>query len=129
LYSIRRVISQSPVVRFFGRTGAVGMHFDRRAVQAKTINRHADHVVFLKRIEQPVKNARVGPTTHPGVNRMPLSETWRQRPPFAAILGDKEDGIDCGQVRNPHIPALDWQVGLDQRVLMFCYLIHNRHLA
>jgi len=129
LYSSRRVIFQSLAVRFFGRAGAVGMNFDARAVEAKAVDGHADHVVFLKRIKQPIQDARICPTAHPGVNRVPLAEPLRQGPPLAAILGNKEDGIDHRQVRNPNIPTLNWQVGADQRVLLFCYFIHNRYLA
>lgn len=82
--------------RFFGPAGTIGMHFDARTVEAQTINGHADHVVLLKNIKQSVQNARVGPTAYPGVNRVPLAETWLQGPPFAAVLGDKEDGVDHG---------------------------------
>ena len=105
------------------------MHFDAGAVQAKAVDGHADHVVFLKRIKQSVQDARICPTPHTGVNRVPLAETWRQSPPFAAVFGHKEDGIDHGQVRNPYISALNGQVGADQRVLIFSYLIYNRYLA
>ncbi len=86
-------------------------------------------MVFLKRIKQPVEHARIRPTAHSGVNRVPLAEALRQGPPFAAILGNKEDGVDDGKVRNPHIPALNRQVRADKRVLIFCYLIHNKYLA
>mgnify|MGYP007005270731 CR=1 FL=1 len=76
--SIRRVTSQPLGFRFFGCAGAVGMHFDARAVEAQTIYGYADHMVFLKHIKQPIQNTRVGPTAHPGVNRVPLAELWRQ---------------------------------------------------
>lgn len=94
--STRRVIYQLLAVRFFGRAGPIGMHFGGCAVAAQTINGHVDHVVLLKRINQPVQNARVRPTAHPDVNRMPFAEPRRQGPPFAASLGDKEDGVDHG---------------------------------
>ena len=127
--STRRVIYQSLAGRFFGRAGAVRVHLDGCAIQTKTVNGYADHVMFLKRIKQPVQNTRVGPTAHPGVDRVPFAEPWRQGAPFAAILGNKEDGIDDSQVRNPHMSTLNWQVGLDQRILRICYLIHNKYLA
>jgi hypothetical protein len=28
------------------------------------------------------------------MNRMPLAEPWRQGAPFAAVFGDKKDGVD-----------------------------------
>ncbi len=83
------------------------MEFDARAVEVKTVDGHADHVVSRKRINQPVQYARVGPTAHAGVNRVPFAEPFRQGPPFAAILGDTEDGVDHSKVRNPCSPALN----------------------
>lgn len=97
-YSIRRVIFQSLAVRFFGRAGPIRMHFDRDAVEPEAINGHADHVVFLKRIKQPVQNACICPTAHPGVNVVLLTKAWRQGTPFAAVLGNTEDGVDHRQV-------------------------------
>ena len=44
-------------------------------------------------------------------------------------VGDKKDGVDYSQVRNPHIPALNRHVRTDERVLFFCYRIHNKQLA
>ena len=98
LCSIRREISQSLIGRFFGHTSTVQVGLNGCAVQAKAINGYADHVMVLKRIKQTVKNACVDPTPHSGVNRVPLAKTWRQGPPFAAIFGDKKDGIDYSKV-------------------------------
>lgn len=53
---------------FFGCAGTVWMDLDGCAVQAKSINRYADHVMVLKRIKQTLKKPCVGPTTHSGVN-------------------------------------------------------------
>lgn len=85
--------------------------------------------MLLQSIKQAVQNASISPTAHPGINGVPLAKAWRQSPPFATVLGNKEDGIDHGKVRNPHIPALNRQIGLDQRVLFFCYRIYNKYLA
>lgn len=94
--SIHRVISQSLAGRFFGRACAVRVDFDRCAVKAEAIDGNPDHVVLLKRIEQPIQNARVGPSAHARVNGVPLAKPFRQSTPFAAILGDKENGVDHG---------------------------------
>ena len=95
----------------------------------QAINGYADHAMVLKRIKQTVKNACVGPTMHSGVNLVPLAETWRLGPPFTAIFGDKKDGIDHSKVRNPHIAALNRQIGLDWHVLIIYYLNYNIYLA
>ena len=123
------MISQSIAARFFGRAGTIWVYLDQRAVETKAIHRYTDHVVFLKRIKQPIQHARIGPTAHSGIDRVPFAKPRRQGPPFAAIFGDKEDRVDDSKVRNTHIPALNRQVGPDQFVLFICYLNYNRYLT
>ena len=114
---------------FFGRASAVGMYFDRRAAQTEAINGHADHVMFLKRIEQTIQHTRICPTTHSGVNCMPIPKTRWQGPPFTSVFRDKQDGIDDCDVGNPHTAPLNRKVWRNQSILIFCYLTHNRELA
>ena len=124
--SILRAISQWLAGRFFGRTGAVGAHFDRRAVQPKAIDGNADHVMLLKRGKKAVQHACIRPTPHPGVDSVPISEARRQGTPFTAIFRDKQYRVDHPQVRNLCIATLNRHVRRNKRVLLFCYLIHNR---
>ena len=72
-----------------GRAGAIWVHFDRCAVQAKAIDRDADHVMFLQRGKQAIQHARVCPTPHSGVDSVPIPKPQRQSAPFAAVLRDK----------------------------------------
>lgn len=78
--------------------------------------------------KKPIQNAGIRPATHPGVDRVPFAETLRQSPPLATVLGDKQDGVDHHEVRNPHIPALSWKIGWKERALLLCYLFHNKYL-
>jgi len=94
------------------------MHFDTRAIEAQTIHGHADHVVFLKRVEQPVQNARIRPTAHPCVDSVPIAKPRWKCPPFAAVLGNKKDGVNDREIGNPHISPLDWKMGRYQGVLL-----------
>jgi len=55
-------------------------------------------VVLLKRIKQPVRNARIRPTAHPGVNGVPFAKAGWQSTPLTAVFRDKQDRIDHRQV-------------------------------
>lgn len=71
---------------FPGRASTVRMDLCGSAVETKAIDRHADHVVLLERIKQPVRDARIRPTEHPHADGVPLAEPGRQSPPFTAVL-------------------------------------------
>ena len=105
------------------------MNLDRGAVEAETFDPDPDQPMFLQGREEPVKHASLGPTAQAGVDRVPVSEPRRQRPPFAAVFGDIEHRIDHRQVGDPHIAALDWQIWADQIVLCFAYLIHFKKIT
>lgn len=62
-----------------------------RLRQSQTINGHVHHVVFLKRIEQPVQNTRICPTVQPDVNGVPFAESLGQSPSFSTVLDNEED--------------------------------------
>ena len=84
--------------------------------------------MLLQRVKQTVQDAGIGPTAHPGVNRVPIPKTRRQGAPRADVLSNKENGVDHRQGRNPHIPAPNRQMGADESVLLFRYRIHNTDL-
>ena len=113
---------------FLRRAGTVGMHLDAGAIQSEAINGYADHMVLLQDLEEAVEHTRIGPTMHPGINRVTLSKMFGQCAPFVIILGEKEDRVDRGQLRNADIPALNRQVWTDKCVLLFCYLNYNKYL-
>ena len=96
---------------FFLSPGAVGMHLHAGAVEAEDLDAPVDQMHLPQRGEQPVEHARLGPAVHPGVNREPIAEVLRQGAPLAAVLRNEEKRVDEDDVRNPHISALDRQIG------------------
>ena len=71
------------------------------------------HFIAKSDCRQPVEHAHPGPAAHPGVDRASFSEALRQGAPLAAVLRNMEERVDEGDVWNPHIPALDRQMGVD----------------
>ena len=61
------------------------MHLDAGAVEAEADHLLAVHFLLLKRREQTLENAALGPAAEPGVDRGPFSEPLRQGPPFASL--------------------------------------------
>ena len=95
---------------------------------------------LLKRGEQPVDYAAAEPAAKPGVDRKPVAEPFRQGTPFAAILQDLRKRVYGDDLRNPHVPALSRQAGVDLDATfcrdlfhhcapLDCRLIVDRHLS
>jgi len=108
---------------FFGRTGAVGVSFDRRAVQAKAINCGSCDALAARQKNDP---------SHP----LPPNAAYCANFPRAAAghaicirSRRQKDGVDDCKVANAQILALNRQIRRGQRVLRFCYTIYNNMLA
>ena len=54
------------------------MHFDDRAVEANRFDLHADELLMLQLLEQPIEHTGLRPAVHPGVDRVPGAEAFRQ---------------------------------------------------
>ena len=104
------------------------MHLGAGAVEAEDLDAPVEQMHLPQRGEQPVEHARLGPAVHPGVNRASIAEVIRQGAPLAAVLRNEEKRVDEDDVRNPHISALDRQIGMDGRAMFFCDLFHGRAL-
>ena len=121
--SIHRAISQWLAGRFFGRTGAVGVSFDRRAVQAKAINCGSCDALAARQKTDP---------SHP----LPPNAAYCANFPSAAAghaicirSRRQKDGVDDCKVANAQISALNREIRRGQRVLLFRYPIHNNRLT
>ena len=64
-------------------------------------------------------------TAEPGVDRGPVAEVPRQGVQLAAVLQDVQDRVDEVDIRNPHVPALNRQTGVDVGVLFCCDPFHD----
>ena len=109
-------------VRFFKRTGPIGMNLDGRAVQRNRLQLDAHHLLSLQIIEHPVKHSFLRPSVHPSVDGVPVAEARRQPTPLAALLSDVQNGIENLQVGQTDVATLnreDWGYAF---VLSLCNL-------
>ena len=105
--------------------GSVGMHLDAAAVEVEAVRIFADRFLLPNCCEQPLEHAAVGSAAKPGVNREPVAEPLRQRTSLAAVLQNIQNRIDEGDVRNPHVPALNREKRVDFGVLFRHDLFHD----
>ena len=91
-------------VRFFYRTGPIGMDLDNRAVQSNRLQLDAHHLLSLQIFEYPVKHSSLRPSVHPRVDGVPVAKARRQPTPLAALLSNVQDGIEDLQVGQTDVP-------------------------
>ena len=70
------------------------MHLDDGAVQGNRLDLDANDLFLLQFREEPVQHAGFGPAIHAGVDGMPVAEPFRQAPPLAPMLGDKQNRVE-----------------------------------
>jgi adenylate cyclase len=95
------------------------MDLDAGAVQADALHADADQAVLLKRLKEAVENTGRRPPPQPHVDRVPVAETLRQRPPLAAVLRHIEDGVDDLEIADPHVAPLHRQQRTDHLMRQF----------
>ena len=117
--SIHRAISQWLAGRFLGAP----VSFDRPAVQAQAINCGSCDALAARQKTDP---------SHP----LPPNAAYCANFPSAAAghaicirSRRQKDGVNDCKVANAQISALNRQIRRGQRVLLFCYPIHNNRLA
>ena len=102
------------------RPGAVRMHLGTGAVEAEALHIRSVRLQIPQCREQPVEHAAARPTAESGVDRLPFSEVTRQGAPLAAVLHDIGNGVDESEVRDPHFPVLNRQMGL---IFAYCFAV------
>jgi hypothetical protein len=95
------------------------MHFDYGAVQSHGFDLDTDDLIVLQLCEHSIQHPILGPPIHAGVDGVPLAESLWKATPFAALLGDVQDGVQHLQVGQRYVAALNRQTMLDQAVLRF----------
>src|ERR1039458_4891646 len=93
------------------------MNLDDRTVQTDRLDLDADELLALQLGKQPIEHAGLGPAVHAGIDRMPVTKSFRQRAPLAAVLGHEKDGINHVEILVRDIAALTRQVLLDSSKL------------
>lgn len=83
------------------------LQFDPQALCAWQVGKDSVEVPLL------------GPPSQPGVDGVPLTEPWRSAPPRAAVLGDRQDGLEHVQVRQAASAALSRETRRKEGVLGF----------
>ena len=102
------------------RPGAVRIHLGTGAVEAEALHIRSVRLQIPQCREQPVEHAAARPTAESGVDRLPFSEVTRQGAPLAAVLHDIGNGVDESEVRDPHFPVLNRQMGL---IFAYCFAV------
>ena len=92
---------------FFLSAGTIGVHLDARAIERHGFDLDLDDLPGLHSLKDLIQDAALGPAHHTGVDRVPGSKLLGEAPPFAALFGDIQDGIEDLEVGEPHITALN----------------------
>ena len=95
------------------------MHLDDRAVEGNGFDLDLDDVPSLQGLEDLIQDAALGPAHHAGVDRVPGSKMIGEAPPFAALFGDIQNGIENLKVGESHITTLNREAMGDVLVLGF----------
>ena len=95
------------------------MHLDDRAVEGYGFDLDLNDLPSLHGLEDLIQDAALGPAHHTGVDRVPGSKMFREAPPFAALFGDIQNGIENLKVGESHIAALNREAMGDLFVLGF----------
>ena len=101
------------------------MHLDDRAVEGNGFDLDLNDLPSLHGLEDLIQDAALGPAHHTGVDRMPRPKMLGEAPPFAALFGDIQNGIEDLKVGESHIAALNREAMGNLLVLDFAYF-HKR---
>ena len=96
------------------------MHLDDGAVKRHRFNLDPDDLLLLQGRKDSIQYTRLSPPIHSSIDRMPVSEAFRQASPLATVFSHVQDGIKYLKIGDAHIAALAWKVRLYPTVLGFC---------
>lgn len=107
---------------FFLRPSAVRVHLDAGAFQRHGFDLDSHDLGLLQLLEHAIQHPGLGPAVHARVDGVPVAEALGQAAPFAAVLGDVQDGVQHLQVAQADVAALRRQAVFDLRELGCCNL-------
>ena len=81
---------------------------------------------MLQAFKNPVQNTELVPSTHAHIDRMPVSEPFREPPPFTPIFHDIQNGIEHSKVVVSDITSVDRETICYTLVL---HLVNLHHTA
>jgi len=103
------------------------VNFDGGAVQAHVFYSDGQDLLFLQPGKDPVQDARLAPSVHPRVDRMPVAQMLGQAAPLATMLDHIKQSIEKLQIGHADIAALSRQAISDTLILTLSEL-HDRSL-
>ena len=69
------------------------MDLDDGTVQGDGFDLHADDLSVLQLSKYAIQHPALRPTIHASIEGVPVAEPLGQTAPFAALLGDVQDGV------------------------------------
>ena len=96
------------------------MHLDNGTVERQGFDLDPDDLLVLQDRKDTIQHTCLGPAIHSGVDRMPVTETQRQPPPFAAVFGHIQDRVKHFEIGDAHIAALMRKASLYPTILGLC---------
>ena len=105
------------------------MDFDTGTVQAYRFKSHAKKTFVLQAFKNLVQNTGLVPSAHAHVDCMPVSEPFREPPPFAPIFHDIQNGIEHLKVVVSDITSVDRETIRYTLVLHLADLHHTTILT
>ena len=100
------------------------MDLDTGTVQTYRFKSHAEKTLVLQAFKNPVQNTGLVPSAHAHIDSMPLSEPFREPPPFAPIFHDIQNGIEHLKVVVGDIASMDGETICYTLVLLLADLHH-----
>lgn len=95
------------------------MHLDRSAVQRDGVDLDPDDLSMLHALEHAIQDTGLRPAAPARIDGMPATKAFWQAAPFAALLGNVQDGIRDLKVRETDVAALARQAVLNLAILLF----------
>ena len=101
------------------------MDLDTGTVQTYRFKSHAEKTLVLQAFKNPVQNTGLVPSAHAHIDSMPLSEPFREPPPFAPIFHDIQNGIEHFKVVVSDIASMGGETIRHTLVLYLSDLNHT----
>ena len=93
------------------------MDLDDGAVQGHGFDLHAEDLRMLQLSKDAIQHPAFRPPIHARIDRVPVAESLGEPAPFAALLGDVQDGVEHVQIVERHVAAWRRQPRLDLAIL------------
>ncbi len=105
------------------------MNLDRSRVEREGFDLDTHDLFDLQLLEDAIQNAALGQAIHARINAVPVAKSRRKTTPFAALLGNIQNGVEHFEVLKFHVSALNRQAVLDFFVLrggkFYCFNYSN----